>query len=118
MQRSDLIMMSYIGSDNDRVNDGVDDDVNIDFDIDFDPFVKKDANDGTIDSNNINDNSDNNDKKTMLKALKNEKLKKVYIGGSIVSSLIVGSMIVAPVLGPIMIAGPVAAYCIYKLNGL
>lgn len=109
---SDLIMMSYIGTDDNETVEA--DDVD-NTDIEFDPFAMIDGQ--TIDAT-VDATIDNGDKRTMMKALKNEKLKKIYIGGSIISSLVIGSMVVAPVIGPIMIVGPVAAYCIYKLNGL
>lgn len=45
-----------------------------------------------------------------------ERSKKAYIGGAVLSGAIIGSAVILPIVGPIMISLPVAAYCLYKIG--
>lgn len=45
-----------------------------------------------------------------------ERSKKTYIGGAVLSGAIIGSAVILPVIGPIIISLPVAAYCLYKIG--
>jgi len=49
-------------------------------------------------------------------ATKLERSKNAYIGGAVLSGVIIGSAVILPLVGPIMVSVPVAAYCLYKIG--